>query len=76
MLLLRSIIKRDGSRVTDRSVFAQLAERGESFLVGLANPVDHLLSIRTQHIVLYALRLLLVLFLLVPVIPHSWKNII
>lgn len=58
------------SHATDRSVFAQLAEGGESILVCLANPVDHLLRVRTQHVALCALLLLLILFLLVPVVPH------
>lgn len=53
---------------TDRSVFAQLAERRESFLVCLANPVDHLLCVWTQHVALRTLLLLLILFLLVSVV--------
>lgn len=56
------------SDVTHRSVFAQLAERREGFLVGLANPVNHLLRVWTQHVTLRALLLLLVLLLLVSVI--------
>lgn len=36
----------------------------------LANPVDHLLRVGTQHVALCALLLLLILFLLVPVVPH------
>lgn len=61
-------------RATDRSVFAQLAERWEGFLVCLANPVDHLLCVGTQHVALCALLLLLILLLLVPVVSHCYKK--
>lgn len=61
-------------RATDRSVFAQLAERREGFLVCLANPVDHLLCVGTQHVALCALLLLLILLLLVPVVSHCYKK--
>lgn len=60
---------------TDRSVFSQLAERGERFLVCLANPVDHSLCVGTQHVALCALLLLaVILFLLVPVVPHCYRE--
>lgn len=53
-----------------RSVFAQLAERREGLLMRLADPVDHLLRLSAQHVALSTLRLLLILLLLVPVVPH------
>lgn len=40
----------------------------------LANPVDHLLCVGTQHVALCALLLLLLLFLLVPVVPHRYRE--
>lgn len=58
----------------DRSVFAQLAQRWESILMCLANPVDHLLRVRTQHVALRTLLLLLILFLFIPVVPHSYRD--
>lgn len=33
--------------LTYRGVFAQLAQGGEGLLMGLPNPLDHLLRIRT-----------------------------
>lgn len=59
---------------TDRSVFAQLAERGESILMCLANPVDHLFCDGTEHVALCTLLLLFILFLLIPVVPHSYRE--
>lgn len=40
----------------------------------LANPVDHLLCVGTQHVALCALLLLLILFLLVPVVSHRYRE--
>lgn len=59
---------------TNRSVFAELAERRESFLVCFANPVNHLLCVGTQHVALCALLLLLILLLLIPVVPHRCRE--
>ena len=56
--------------VSHRGVFAQLTERGESLLMGLADTFDHLLGLGTQHVDLSTLWLLLLLLLLVPVVPH------
>ena len=59
---------------TDRSVFAQLAQRGKRFLVCLSNPFDHPLRFRTQHVDLHALRLLVILLLFVPIVPHCYRG--
>lgn len=56
---------------THRSVFAELAERGEGLLVGFAHLLDELLHLGRDDVALRALRLGHVLLLLVPVIADG-----
>lgn len=56
---------------TYRSVFAQLAESGEGFLVRLAHLLDELPCLGCQRVALGALWPRGFLLLLIPVIPHS-----
>lgn len=58
-------------RVTYSGVFAQLAQRGEGFLVSFANFIDQLLQLSAQLVALREHHLLLhVLLLFVSVVTH------
>lgn len=55
-----------------RGVFAQLTQGGKCFLMGLADPFDHLLRVRRQDVDLHLHLPLLLLLLLRPVVSYHW----
>lgn len=58
------------ARLTHRGVFSQLTQRWKGVLVSFSHALDHPLRFRVHDVALGTLRLLLLLFLLVPVVPN------